>query len=333
MEAVALQMKQQEAARLATTKIDEVTVQKHEDGLKLALAMNTIATHKARENSCAPQDDSLTSSSPGALGPSPVLQSSSPPPGLLSPLHSAPFLSTSPSPRSSSAPLPSPGETLPIRTLPSLPLHNLHNLQSKVFQPPSVTPPDPFGGHVKIRKRPTPAPTTAQPIRVLSDTDDPLTLALNRLSRRSAHANTTLTKHRSSALKDSRNQRNIIRATHFSKTGASLPPPSVRLGFRSSLPTPKTTITQAALAINHLSSSADGSGRNDENAVPGLGGVKVSERRALVRAAVDRVRQGGVGSTTEDLGRGKYKGGSLLEKRFSFSTLLASSHLGTALDA
>ena len=108
---------------------------------------------------------------------------------------------------------------------------------------------EPFGGRIPMKKvRELKATTRNTLIKVLSDTDDRVTLAIKRADKREKRERKQVLEYRSKARLQ---ERDFVRGNWFAETAVSLPPPTVRRGFRDVL-SDESIAVSAALAIDHI---------------------------------------------------------------------------------
>ena len=105
-----------------------------------------------------------------------------------------------------------------------------------------------FGGHIKIRKN-IAENSGVKLIKVLSDSDDHVTLAIKRADRREKNKMRKLKEHR--RRNNHMNDRNFIRGKVYVETGASLPTPTIRKGYRAKLNESSVT-NSVTLALHHI---------------------------------------------------------------------------------
>jgi hypothetical protein len=153
------------------------------------------------------------------------------------------------------------------------------------FQLTSSKPPiEDFGGHVKIHSRSSEQhkPRALKLIKVLSDTDDPVTRAIKKAERRDKDERRRIKEHR--RLNGTMGERNYIRSKIYSETGVSLPTPTVRKGYRGKVNESSVT-SSATLAMHHIKRFE----KQKENVmalVPDLGNIGSIRKRTHVLGEV-----------------------------------------------
>ena len=133
-------------------------------------------------------------------------------------------------------------------------------------------------------------------IKVLSDTDDAVTLAIKRADKRDRRE-----KKRQKEVMNMRQhmpERDYVRSKIYSERGVSLPPPSTRLGFRGKVSDSEIEVG-ATLSLHHIQRNENefGSLAEAKAYVPALSSVdSVRRRKRIVEGVAKRLSEVNEGS-------------------------------------
>jgi len=119
-------------------------------------------------------------------------------------------------------------------------------------------------------------------IKVLSDTDDAVTLAIKRADKREKRERKKQLEYRSKARLQ---ERDFVRGNWFAETQVSLPPPTIRKGFRDRL-TDNDVAVSATLALNYIKEERGGLGGEGAGRVPDLNSIKSVRRKQSIKKRI-----------------------------------------------